>query len=301
MAGPNNTTRIRPQRNNRNIAVLLIGTGIFILIYNSGIFNEAIWSVILPLGMVAVGLDLITEGRQRRRIAIGTLLTALVGVPLVAGSRLIGPEPPIPPVAPIPAAPDGRTTGIEGVSEIDSARVVATLNAAELGIEALDDDSNVIAALGPGGELRGAREGRVQDITIQQGNWENREYKLMLTPRKPLDLTFNLTAVDGSSLDLSELDVRSLNLSVSAGEAGVTLPQEGVIDADISVTAGELSVDIPDDLPARIEIERQFGEFHVDDRFEQQGNVYVTEDYDENAPNRATITLNVTGGSVNIN
>jgi hypothetical protein len=296
----NPTTPVRPQRNNRNVAYLLIGAGIFIFIYTSGILNEAVWSVILPLGMVAVGLDLITEGRQRRRIGTGVVLAALVCVPLVAGSRLIERDRPIPPSAPRPVGRDDRRMGIEGVGEIDSARINAALNAAELRIGALDDDSNVIAEIGPAGELRGEREGRLQTITVQPGDWENREHELLLTPRRPLDLTLNLTAVDDSELDLSQLDVRSLNLRISAGEAGVTLPEQGVIDADIAVTAGELRLDIPDDLPARIEITRQFGEIDLDDRFEQQGDVYVTEDYDEAAEHRATIRLNVTGGGVEI-
>lgn len=283
-----------PQRSNRNLALLLIGAGVLIFIYTSGILTMALWSVVVPIALAAVGADLITERRQRRQIVIGAMIALAVSLPIVAGSRLIN-RPQSNAVA-----DSSRSVGVGGVAEVDRVRARMELNGAELRVNALPPKSDSIAEVGPGGNLTSTRDGRTSVINVDRGNWENGEYTLQLTQQKPLDLSLALAAVDGDPLDLTQLKLEKLNLEVNAGSTKVRLPQTGMQDITISGTAGDVELDLPRDLPTRIEVDSTLSSIDVDGRFKQQGTAYVSAGYSESAPNRVTIRIKMTAGNVDV-
>jgi predicted membrane protein len=122
--------------------------------------------------------------------------------------------------------------------------------------------------------------------------------ELEMTRDVPLDLTLELGAVDATPLDFEDIKLEKLDLTLGAGRAEITLPDEGVMDITISGVAGEVELEVPDDLAARIEATASVGNIDVDDRFQLQDGVYVTEDYSDEAENRATIRVTTTAGNI---
>ena len=100
-------------------------------------FDSALWDVLWPVALIAFGIDLITEGRQRRRIIRGSVIGLLVLGPLVTGAEwiergrqpLVGNAPP----------------PLVALGDVDRVEATVKLTAGNLRLEALPDDSEAIA------------------------------------------------------------------------------------------------------------------------------------------------------------
>ncbi len=101
-----------------------------------------------------------------------------------------------------------------------------------------------------------------------------------LTPDVPLDLALKLGA-GRSSLDLSHLNVRSLNVLTGAGVTTVDLsgPRAADVGAVITAGVGELTVRVPSGIGVRIStLGGGIGEFSAEG-FSKDGDTYVNDAY----------------------
>jgi predicted membrane protein len=283
---------VLPKRSNRNIAMLLIVAGAIILLYNSGALGSILFSTLMPIVLIAFGFDLLTDGVQRRRAITGALLASVVLTPFVAVAHLVAPE------RPRSASNSSERDYIGTVEDIDQVRAHVRLTAGQLSIGGLSrGNREVVAFESEGGqEPEFHRENRVAFLDINRPVDDNLE--LEMTRDVPLDLTLELGAVDATPLDFEDIKLEKLDLTLGAGRAEITLPDEGVMDITISGVAGEVELEVPDDLAARIEVSASVGNIDVDDRFQLQDGVYVTEDYSDEAENRATIRVTTTAGNI---
>ena len=112
-------------------------------------------------------------------------------------------------------------------------------------------------------------------------NEEDNRYQVRLTRNIPLTLDIKSTVSD-NELDLSELKVTELRLSIDAGNCKVTMPSSTeTVNAYMEVDVANLEVDIPDGVAARIQAKTDLGSFNIDgSRFQKQGDYYISEDFD---------------------
>ncbi|HEX6288148.1 MAG TPA: hypothetical protein VFZ66_03110 [Herpetosiphonaceae bacterium] len=282
-----------PKQSRRIVALLLIGAGAVIGLSSSGVFSSAAWSVLWPLALIGVGLDLVTEGRQRRRIVVGALIAALICIPIVSAARWFGGEH-------VDVAEERVEQALPSFEGIDRLRATIALTAGKLSIRDHSDEDQVVT--GAAGAINSySKEGRTGVLDLGTNDWRSRDLDLRFKRDLPLDLTIDLHAGDASPLDFEDLKLERLNLMINGGgDAEIKLPNEGLIEVDIASTAGNVAIDVPDDLAARIEVPSSWSHIDLDDRFEQQDDAYVSEDYNPDAPNRVTIRVDATAGNVRI-
>jgi hypothetical protein len=278
------------------LALLLIGAGITFLLQSTGLVSDAVWNVAWPLALIALGFDLVTDGGQRRRIMIGTLLAALFCVPIVSVASFFE-EAQVE-----QEAGHGREAAevFEGINELQAK---VALTAGDLSISDMSGSSDRVVDLGRGGTIT-RREQHDRLGILEMGTEGLKEDDLDLRFRRdlPLDLTVEIGFGSADPLDFQHIALKRLNLNIGAGDTELTLPQEGVVDVAITIgTLGNVDIEIPDEMPARIVVNSSLSNFDIDDRFKkEQDGAYVTEDYDPNAPNRTMITINSTAGDINV-
>lgn len=282
----------RSPRSRRNLALLLIGAGIIIFLSNTGVIGSAAWDVLWPLALVAVGIDLITSGQQRRRVVLGALIGAVVLIPLVSGARLLAPNDG-------PAPSELVESRIE-LTDVQRVQADISQTAGNLSIRPLPEDSPDLALLEEGGELQFSRNGQVGQLRLDTAAWSGGDIDLQLTRRLPLELILSITAGNAEPIDLRDVQIQRLNLSVGGGNAEVRLPAQGVYEVNIDSVAGNVEIEVPSDVATRIQAESGFANIDVTDRFQQQNGVYVSEDYNENAPNRVNIVVTASAGNIEI-
>jgi predicted membrane protein len=274
------------------MAMLLIIAGAIILLYNTGAFGSILFSTLMPIVLIAFGFDLLTEGAQRRRAMTGALLAAVVLTPLMAVAHFVEPE------RSRPISDSTRRGQIGNIENIDRVRSHVKLTAGRLSIGSLDEDHNAVvvvdSAQNEGSEFRSDNRVGILDIDRPIAD----ELGLSLTQRVPVNLKIEMGVGDAAPLDFEGIKLESLDLTQNFGTVEVTLPDQGVMEVTITKTAGELEINVPDDLAARIEVESQASEVDVDERFELQDGVYVSEGYNDNAENRATIRINMSYGNI---
>jgi|GEM_PF-3799738 len=283
-----------PKRSNRTLALVLVAIGILVLLNNVGLFSSALSAVLWPVGMIAVGVDLATAGQYRRRVVLGALVALAIFTPLVSGARFVERQR--------GTVQSDAGSELITLDEIESVRGEIGHTAGNINIRALQGDSDAVAQLNDGGRgsLDVFKRGSVGVLTLESSGWQAGNLDLQLTPRLPLDLQIDVGGGNAQPLDFSDLQLQRLDLSIKAGNAEVILPEQGVMEVTIDSRAGNVALEIPDDLAVRIEADAAFGKIDVDDDFIQQNGVYFSEDYEEDAPNRATIRIDVTAGNITI-
>ena len=292
------TTLLRSKPSNRTIAYVLIGVGVLIFIATSGIdiFDGGVFDVLWPLVMIGVGVDLVTEGRHRRRVIAGTLLGVAFCLPVVGMAGLFGgnsPDVDEERSADLRVVPllEGMQRLQVNIGGVDGRLSIGDKNgdrdqAADLG---RDDVGRTFDLSGDTGVLNIGGTGSSEDLNLR--------FRRDL----PLDLTIDSGRAESAVLDLEDLRVEQLNLNVGTGNAQVKLPDEGVIEAAISSElGGRVDIQIPDDLPARIEVDASASKLDIDERFHKDGDAYVSEDYNDEEGNRALIHINATVGNVRV-
>ena len=281
------------KRSRGNLALLLIIAGGVILLVNSRILGAVVWNLLLPVMLIGVGLDLMTEGRQRRRIGTMAAVAAIALAPLIVGAHLIGRE------RMSMMSPMHRHEQIGSLKDIDRVEVHVALTAGEVSIDALPERSNAVVSLGEAGGRQHhlSRNGRTAVVRVDHP-LNGGELELQLTRRVPVELKIEMGTGDLTSLDLSDIQLAKLDIEQTVGNAEVTLPDHGVMEINISNNLGDVEVDIPDELAARVEAITRLGD--VDDRFQFENNVYLSDDYNDSAPNRAIVRITTTRGDITV-
>ena len=80
---------------------------------------------------------------------------------------------------------------------------------------------------------------------------------------------------------------------------GIILPDEGDLTARVNGGVGQITIEIPDGMAARIDVSRGIGNVSVADRYEREGDSYVTRDWRSNE-NRVDLQVEVGIGQVTV-
>lgn len=282
--------------------VILIGAGVIFLLNNMGMLSWSIWETLWrlwPVLLIAIGLDILI-GRHSR---LGSLIVALLLVGVLAAA--IGWGVPSFGAAARSAAQVERTEAIaEDLRGADQAQVKIGFGVGNLYLAALPEGSGQLLRgsvdLSKGESLRQDRTGSRFELE-SQGTWslgpnigmdERKKWDLELNRDIPLDLQIN-TGVGRATIDLTQINLRSLDINGGVGQATIKLAQRGRYDVKIDGGVGEIILSLPPGLAARVSVDGGLGGVSVDGNFNRRGDQYISPDFDT-AANRAEV--NVDGG-----
>jgi hypothetical protein len=261
------------QRQYRSVfwPILLIGVGLLWLMNNLNLLPGWSWGTLWqlwPIFLIAIGLDLLIARRSAILGAIVALATiGLVIVVILAGTTF----------------GLGRDINViteqfsEELGSANSARIDLEFSMGPTLIEALNRSDDLIQAeITHLGEVEFSSSGTsrktIQLDTIEGSIQVGRldlydEHKLRweigITPEIPVELNIR-GGVGESELDLSELNLASLDLDVGVGQIRILLPAtSGEYDAHITGSMGETYIEIADEADIRLDIDGGVGEVTI--------------------------------------
>jgi hypothetical protein len=255
---------------------LLVMAGLVFLLNTTGVLSFNVWGVIWPLALIALG----------GYIVLGYL----------AGPQSVEVEE----VA-IPLEGEG------------SGRIQISHGGGRLSVAAGTDEGVLVAGrFGGGLGQRVRRRDGTASVELRLPsrvifpfvpwvwgagglNWDVR-----LNPKVPLDLKLE-TGAGQNVLDLSDLQVRSLELETGVSRTDLTLPaRAGMTRAEIETGIARVTIRVPDGVAARIEVDGGLSSVHVDTtRFPKNGKVYQSPDY-AGAVHKVDVEIDTGIGSINI-
>jgi Domain of unknown function (DUF5668) len=294
--------------------LVLIVVGSIFLLQNLGLLAPTAWLNLWrlwPLLLVVIGLDLLLAHQRSLAIVLG-LAVSVFALGLIAGMvNVPGLSAPRSATAG-PVTSRAQTQTLRGASQ---AAVTLRFGAGELDVSALQnggpDDLASMSYNGPPGptpeaqysvtngigrlnyQLSG-RDGGFVALFGNRGGAGTSESRLNvnLKPDLPLSLTVQ-TGATQARLDLSQLRVGTLDVSMGAADTLVRLPQNaGTTTAHFSGGATSLTLEIPDGVAAQIRTRGGLNTVSVDQtRFPAAGaDVYRSADY-ATATNKVDITV----------
>lgn len=287
---------------------LLISIGVVFLLQNLGLLPVDAWASLWrwwPLVLVLVGLELLL-GQRIHWFALGALTIGLVAIGLIAtmltttrGSNVRRSE-----------SVQTRDTALGGASQ---AVVTLRFGAGQLTlgplVNARPDQLSAMTFQGPA-QLQPNVRYSVTDSTgrleLQVGGTSSRfppffrtnpsgttRLDVNLAPSVPITTLNVQTGATDARLDLAQLRVSSLDLSIGAASTWLRLPEAaGTTTAHISGGAAGLTIEVPAGVAAQIRHHGGLSTLDIDQaRFPSVGEgLYRSPDYDT-APNRVDITL----------
>jgi hypothetical protein len=279
--------------------VILVGVASLVsTVVRSGFGLRGIWALTWPVAWIALGVVLLLATTGNLGTDPGSLFATywpwaliVLGVWFLIGAFIAGGSPDVEELA-LPL--DGATDAV-----IKLRFGGGTLSAAAAAPGNLVDGRYI------GGVRHNPRgKGRV-DLEQDTSNglpWIDRrsEWTVGLTAEVPLDLTVE-TGASRTSLDLSALKVRTLELRSGASETRVILPRAaGVTTVRADTGAASLVIEVPAAVAARIRSRVAIGSSQVDTgRFPRVGDVNESPDY-ATAENRVDIEVRGGVGSVRV-
>lgn len=285
--------------------LLLIGIGVIFLLQRMDLITINFWDSIFrlwPILLIAIGIDLLIT---RRSIWGSLIALILIVAVMVGGVYLLG----------VQAGTSLPTEAFrESLGEAKEAELSVNPGIGFLRIHALDvGDRNLVD-----GQIRTSiRERLTKDIDRKNGaveillesrggEWipavgawgEERLWDLGLNPEVAWDLDLDL-GLGRHDLQLSGLDLTSLNLNMGIGQTLVTLPEEGTFRGRIEGAIGETVVIIPEGMAVRLHLNTGLAGRQVPAAFTQQGDVYVSPGFDS-AENRAELEIDQAIGVIRV-
>jgi hypothetical protein len=114
------------------------------------------------------------------------------------------------------------------------------------------------------------------------------EWALRFNSEVPMEMKIEM-GVGGGELELGDLNLRKLDLSVGVGGANISLDGdwESDLDATISGGVGGLKITLPRDVGVRVEAESGLGGVDARD-FQREGDIYTNDAY-----GRTDVTLDI--------
>ncbi|MBU2009482.1 MAG: cell wall-active antibiotics response protein [Chloroflexi bacterium] len=279
--------------------LILVALGVIFLLQNLGVLGWGVWGTLWrfwPVVLLLIGLNIILRG-QSPWLMLGITVVVLIGV--IAAAALVERSRP-------PAVAASFSQPLQGIT---GASAEISFGAGEL----------LIASLPPGSAslVEGMSYPEVeQDFRLQgskgvlnlsvpgRGFWTFGERGLQLAasfnPAVPLELVVKTGASD-AQLDLTNLQVRRLEVDVGASRLSLLLPAKaGTTEAEVKAGAAQVSISIPQGVAARIKSETGLGSFNVDtSRFPKVGDIYESPGY-ATAPNRVDLTVKSGVASIDI-
>lgn len=321
--------------------IILISLGLFFLFSELNPVTDLYWGDLLrlwPLLLIFLGLNLLVLQAPR---PLGTLLSGAVALTAVAVAGYV-----------LLVGLPGSSSGLLNLGDWQTREISYSADGAtsavmdlEIGppganLYALDDSGDLIAgSVTYRDDLQIDRRNEDGRATVKlalddSGPWlwfpewlgENdpddaERWQLGLSPDVPLSLSL-MAAAGSSELDLRELALEELSVSVAAGEAAlflpdgdydahveisagsttVSLPRNGEQTIEVDVSAGTVVLELPPGREARVEVEQALGGFDNDYADLQrigEDNVWETAGYEDSAE-PITIILNISLGSATL-
>jgi LiaI-LiaF-like transmembrane region/N-terminal domain of toast_rack, DUF2154 len=286
-------------------AALLIGVGIVFLLANLGYLTMSILDFILhfwPVFLIAIGFDVFIGRRSLVASLIGLvlILAILAGAVWMFGVRVS----------------TGQVLAGEQVSQplqgVDSAQVSLSPPAGTLNLQALSEPTGLLVGqVGAPGSQHilqdysvNARRAQVSlhvtgsNFVMLPGNSDQWRWDLGLARGIPIDLEVNMGAGE-ARLNLTDVDLASLKVSLGVGRAELTLPQSGSYNAQLDGAVGELVVWAPPGVGVSITPGTALVAANYPDGFQKQGDTIVSPNF-STATDRVDLRLNLAIGSVSV-
>jgi hypothetical protein len=288
--------------------LILITIGILFLLANLGMLPLSFWEIAVsywPLILILIGLEILI-GRQS---VLGGLVIFVLWIALIAGVLWIsfaqGSG-----VLPASAAVTDQLA--QPLEDIKSATVDLNIGFARTDVTSLGSDSNDLMQ-GTFRHAEGARFVKTYNVAGSEGRLALKEegvnfilggnslshWEIGLNPQIPIALRVN-GGVGRAILDLSALNIPSLNIDAGVGSFTITTPKAGVTTMRINGGVGLATITVPQGVAAHIRVDGGLGSTRVDEsRFPKAGNVYQSADY-ASATNKIDIEVDGGIGSINI-
>jgi Domain of unknown function (DUF5668) len=316
LAAPYAPPPVPPRHRRRGGVVgplILIFLGAVFLLQNTGYLPPNFWLNLWrlwPLVLVLVGIELLLAHRVPWFALLGLAVVVLVlgGMTLAAGMPMFGPGG----ASQTATTTTSTQTNLGGASQ---AAVAVRFGAGQLNVSALDQPStDQLATMNYSGPPQLAPEPR---YTTTSGGVGQLDYStsgrpgpgffpfggnnasdtarvdLGLSPSVPIASMSVQTGAAQAHLDLSQLRLRTLDMSIGAATAWVRFPSAaGLTTAHISGGASTLTIEIPPGVAAQIQHQGGLSTLNIDQsRFPQvSDNLFRSPDYDT-AANKLDLTI----------
>jgi hypothetical protein len=300
-----------PRRSSRASVgpIVLIGLGVLLLAANTGAFAVGDLFRLLtfwPVALVAVGVDMLTNGRYRALVVVAALAVVLLlwgGNVGRSGSGwwTIG-----------STAPAGRSVAVEHALEGATAgRVTLDLGVGRVRVDGDARGGTLVSGTivtGRGESLRESvgRDGgtKVVELRSEQErlsgigmSGDDRRWDLSLTREVPVALRVN-AGVGQTTLDLGQVTLTSLTFRGGVGESTITLPA-GSYAGTVDVGVGSMTVRVPRDAAVQLVVNAGLGRVNVANDLRRDGDTYTSPGF-ESARERITLRVNGGVGSIAI-
>lgn len=311
------TIPTRHHNPNLFLPIVLIGVGVILLLYNLNMLAVDPVPLLLrmwPLLFVVIGLDILLRWSGFTGMVVSGILglgvVALIIVLLFAAQA----NPNLMSFSGwAPVTQLRSETVSHPLGRVASAEVALEFNNGDGSVRTLSDSGNLIE-----GEMHGAnivnqmtQSGDRAQVRISSGggiyigslSGDQTQYAhLRLNPTVPYDLRVQ-TNSGSSNLDLTDLNLRSLNVSVGSGSSTVMLPRAGQYQGTVSVSSGSARIRIPAGMAVRVEYNARSGSLNARNlqrvRGGEESGVYETQGYSESGP-YVILRADITSGSITI-
>lgn len=322
----------RRQRPNLFGPLLLIGAGVYFLLRNLGIvvnvqLNWWVFAQVWPLLLIFGGLNIIfgqSEGFFGRMI--GGLIQ-LSGLVIFGGLLLFGHQ--LPWIQDYGPNQDIKVEAVNlALADNSPAAVEIHFTSAGAMVQALEDSRQLMAGtISYIGSLEIAQTGN--DLHLEIGNnwWPTagtlQPWDLGLNGTIPMELTLHLGSGE-SQLDLAALQLENLvvdgasgtaelhlptgtydvSYDVGSGQTAIYLPSQGQQNIQLDGGSGNLTIYLPATAMAQINVTSGSGTLSLPNQLQLVGGdvdedgLWQTADYNEDAPNRIQINLDIASGNV---
>ncbi len=309
----------RRQRRGRSVIgpIVLIVLGGSLVLQNAGLLPGDLWRDVgrfWPLFLVLVGVEMLLGGRLGA-LGVAVVVVALVGVAAaVAVTGTMGQPARAAESQPLQQARAGAR----------QATITVRFGAGRLDLAALPgDQGDQLATLtyqGPGGLHPDVRYqvangvGQLEYQLVGQNRWPEAvlpwlrgdpaagpAMAIAVAPGIPVALNVQTGAAD-AHLDLQQLDVTNLDVSVGASSATIRMPSAaGSTTAHVSGGATTLSIDVPAGVSAQVRYRGGLDNIEVDEaRFPAAGeHLFRSPGYDT-AANRVDLTIDAGMATVRV-
>lgn len=278
---------------------LMIGLGVIFLLNNFGYLALDVWQLIIslwPVLLIAIGFDILIGRRSwlLSLVGVGVVLVILVAaIRLMSGSAyMVGGQEISHPLA-----------GVER-AEMDFSIPVGSAT-----FDTLEDTAALLAGRVPkGGGINIQDQFQLQSGTASlklsaegafvavPGITSPYRWDFQLAPDVPLTLKVSQGA-GSMDLELMDLSLEDLNLSIGAGQITLSLPDGQSFSAHLSGGVGQLVVVVPKGVGVRIQSGTALAAFSAPDGYQRSGNVYTSPDY-SSADERIDLELSLAIGNV---
>ena len=267
--------------------LLLIAVGVVALLASLGYVQLDFWGLwrLWPVLLILIGLDLLLA----RRSWLGSLIVVLLTLAVIGGAIWLLVQGPGEAVGGTEV--DRISEPLQGAerASLDVDTPVGKLTIGQLGDSSSLVEGTLDLATSHKPTWEADRQGDQVSMQLRYSNGTNfsfgwgrgESWDLLLSPAVAWELKAKLAVGDGR-LDLTGLNLDSLNLELGVGQCLVTLPDKVGGKVAIKGGVGSLVLRIPKTLAAQVTVQRGLSPVSVSARFERNGNTYVTTDWETN-------------------